>query len=166
MFLPETLALAEAVLAACRARGWHLATAESCTGGLVTAALTAIAGSSDVVERGFVAHSNEAKMDLLGVSADTIAAHGAVSAQTCAAMARGAIARAPVDLAVSITGVAGPDGGSPAKPVGLVYVAVAAGGEVAVRRFVFPGDRTAIRAAAAAEALSWLVEAGEAGSGA
>ena len=90
MFDPETLALAEAVLAACRARNWRLATAESCTGGLVAAALTAIAESSDVVERGFVAYSNKAKIELLGVAADTIAAHGAVSAQTAAAMARGA----------------------------------------------------------------------------
>ena len=86
MFYRETLALAAAVLAACRARNWHLATAESCTGGLVAAALTAIAGSSDVVERGFVTYSNEAKMALLGVPADTIAAHGAVSAQTAAAI--------------------------------------------------------------------------------
>ena len=114
-----------AVLDACRARGWHVATAESCTGGLVAAALTAIAGSSDVVERGFVTYSNEAKSELLGVPPATIAAHGAVSAETAAAMAEGAVARAPVDLAVSITGVAGPGGGSAEKPVGLVYFGVA-----------------------------------------
>src|SRR6266513_993137 len=108
MFDPEILNLAESVLTACRARSWRVATAESCTGGLVAAALTAIAGSSDVVERGFVTYSNDAKRELLGVSAETIAAHGAVSAQTCAAMARGAVVRAPVDLAVSITGVVGP----------------------------------------------------------
>ena len=157
MFDPETLALAEQVLAACRARNWHLATAESCTGGLVAAALTAIADSSDVVERSFVAYSNEAKMELLGVAADTIAAHGAVSAQTCAAMARGAVARAPVDLAVSIVGVAGPGGGTPQKPVGLVYLGLARkDGTARVERRIFAGDRAAIRNAALMLALDLL----------
>jgi nicotinamide-nucleotide amidase len=157
VFDPETLALAEAVLAACRARNWHLATAESCTGGLVAAALTAIAGSSDVVERGFVAYSNDAKMELLGVAADTIAAHGAVSAQTAAAMARGAVARAPVDLAVSIIGVAGPGGGTPQKPVGLVYLGVARkDGGARVERRLFPGDRAEVRDAALVLALELL----------
>jgi nicotinamide-nucleotide amidase len=157
VFDPDTLALAEAVLAACRVRNWRLATAESCTGGLVAAVLTAIAGSSDVVERGFVTHSNEAKMELLGVSADTIAAHGAVSAQTAAAMARGTIARAPVDLAVSITGIAGPGGGTPQKPVGLVYLGVARkDGGARVERRIFPGDRAEIRNAALMLALEML----------
>lgn len=157
MFDPETLALAEAVLAACRARNWHLATAESCTGGLVAAALTAIAGASDVVERGFVAYSNEAKIELLGVSADTIAAHGAVSAQTAAAMARGIVARAPVELAVSVTGVVGPSGGTPQKPVGLVYLGVARkDGAARVERRVFQGDRAQVRDAAVALALELL----------
>jgi PncC family amidohydrolase len=99
------------------------ATAESCTGGLVVGALTAIAGSSDVVERGFVTYSNEAKSELLGVAPATIAAHGAVSAETAAAMAQGAIACAPVDLAISVTGIAGPGGATPTKPVGLVLSA-------------------------------------------
>jgi nicotinamide-nucleotide amidase len=157
VFDPETLALAEAVLAACRGRGWHLATAESCTGGLVAAALTAIAGSSDVVERGFVAYSNEAKVELLGVSSDTISQHGAVSAQTAAAMARGAVARAGVDLAVSVIGVAGPGGGTPQKPVGLVYLGVARrDGACRVERRLFPGNRTEIRQAALVEALEML----------
>ena len=162
MFDPETLALAEAVLAACRARNWHLATAEACTGGLVAAALTAIAGSSDVVERGFVTYSNEAKGEMLGVSAETIAGHGAVSAQTAAAMARGAVARAGVDLAVSITGIVGPGGGTPQKPVGLVYLGVARrDGAARVERRIFPGDRTEIRRAALVEALELLqAEAG------
>ena len=160
MFDPETLALAEQVLAACRARNWHLATAESCTGGLVAAALTAIADSSDVVERSFVAYSNEAKMELLGVAADTIAAHGAVSAQTCAAMARGAVARAPVDLGVSIVGVAGPGGGTPQKPVGLVYLGVARkDGTARIERRIFPGDRTEIRYTALLLALELLRDA-------
>ncbi|HTV89897.1 MAG TPA: nicotinamide-nucleotide amidohydrolase family protein [Stellaceae bacterium] len=157
MFNPETLAFAEQVLAACRRRHWHVATAESCTGGLVAAALTAIAGSSDVVERGFVTYSNEAKIELLGVPAETITAHGAVSAETCAAMAQGAVARAGVDLATSITGVAGPGGGTPQKPVGLVYVGVATrDGGARVERRIFTGDRSAVREAALALALALL----------
>jgi nicotinamide-nucleotide amidase len=158
VFGPDILALAEAVLAACRSRKWRLATAESCSGGLVAAALTAIAGSSEVVERGFVTYSNKAKMELLGVPADTIAAHGAVSAETAAAMARGALAGAPIDLAVSITGVAGPGGGTPQKPVGLVYLGVARkDGAARVERRVFPGDRTEIRGAAVILALQQLL---------
>ena len=157
MFDSETLALAGRVLAACRDRGWHLATAESCTGGLVAAALTAIAGSSDVVERGFVTYSNAAKTALLGVPAETIAAHGAVSAQTAAAMAKGAVARAPVDLAVAITGVAGPGGGTPQKPVGLVYLGLARkDGAARIERRIFPGDRAEIRQAALVLALELL----------
>jgi nicotinamide-nucleotide amidase len=158
LFDPETLDLAEAVLAACRARDWQIATAESCTGGLVAAALTAIAGSSEVFKRGFVPYSNEAKIELLGVPAETIAEHGAVSAQAAAAMARGAVARAGVDLAVSITGIAGPSGGTPQKPVGLIYLGVARRDVTArVERRVFPGDRAAIRQAALVEALNLLV---------
>ena len=157
MFDPETLALAEAVVARCRVRNWRLATAESCTGGLVAAALTAVPGSSDVVERSFVTYSNAAKIELLGVSAETIAAHGAVSAQTTEAMARGTIARAPVDLAVSVTGVAGPGGGTPQKPVGLVYLGVAKkDGSARIERRVFPGDRAQIRGAALILALELL----------
>jgi nicotinamide-nucleotide amidase len=164
MFDPETLDLAEAVLTACRSRSWRVATAESCTGGLVAAALTAIAGSSDVVERGFVAYSNAAKTELLGVPPETIAAHGAVSAQSAAAMARGAVVRSGVDLAVSVTGITGPGGGTPQKPVGLVYLGVARkDGAARVERRVFPGDRAAVRRAALVEALGLL--RGEAGSG-
>ena len=157
MFDPDILALAEAVLAACRARGWRLATAESCTGGLVAAALTAIPGSSDVVERGFVTYSNRAKMELLGVPGDTIAEYGAISAETAAAMARGAVARAGVDLTVSVTGIAGPGGGTPQKPVGLIYLGVARkDGALRVECRIFPGDRTEIRRAALLEALEML----------
>jgi nicotinamide-nucleotide amidase len=164
VFDPDALALAESVLAACRIRGWHLATAESCTGGLVAAALTAIAGASDVVERGFVTSSNEAKIELLGVPAETIAAHGTVSAQTAAAMARGAVARTPADLAVSITGIAGPSGGTPQKPVGLVYLGAARrDGACRVERRVFPGDRTAIRDAAVVLALEMLQSEAQSG---
>jgi nicotinamide-nucleotide amidase len=157
VFEAETLILAQSALDACRARGWHVATAESCTGGLVAGALTAIAGASDVVERGFVTYSNEAKSELLGVPAETIAAYGAVSAETTAAMAQGAVARAPVDLAVSITGVAGPGGGSDAKPVGLVIFGLARRGEQCrTERHIFPGDRSAVRRAALHFALSLL----------
>ncbi len=157
MFETETLSLAKSVLDACRARGWHIATAESCTGGLVAGALTAIAGSSDVVERGFVTYSNEAKSELLGVAAATIAAHGAVSAETAAAMAEGAVARAPVDLAISVTGVAGPGGGSAAKPVGLVIFGLARRDRPSrTERHVFDGDRSAVRRAALRAALGLL----------
>jgi nicotinamide-nucleotide amidase len=122
----EILAAATRVLDAGRARGLKIATAESCTGGLVAGALTDIAGSSDVVERGFVTYSNEAKVEMLGVEEVTLAAHGAVSRQTAEAMAVGAIRRSIADLAVAVTGVAGPGGGSAEKPVGLVHFAAAA----------------------------------------
>ncbi len=109
----------------CRARGFTLTTAESCTGGMVAAAITDIPGSSDVFDRGFVTYSNEAKMALLGVSKDLLAQYGAVSAECAKAMALGALNAAGTSIAVSITGIAGPGGGSPEKPVGLVYMAVA-----------------------------------------
>ena len=157
MLEAETLTLVQSVLDACRARGWRLATAESCTGGLLAAALTAIAGSSDVVERGFVTYSNQAKSELLGVPAETIATHGAVSAETTAAMAEGAVARAPVDLAVSVTGVAGPGGGSVEKPVGLVIFGLARrDGSCRTERHIFAGDRSAVRRAAVNRALGLL----------
>ena len=157
MFEAETLTLAQSVLAACRARGWHIATAESCTGGLVAAALTAIAGSSDVVERGFVTYSNEAKSELLGIPAETLAKHGAVSAETAAAMAQGAVARAPVDLAVSVAGIAGPGGATPTKPIGLVLFGLARrDGTCRTERHVFPGDRSEVRQAALERALQLL----------
>jgi nicotinamide-nucleotide amidase len=161
VFDPETVALATTVLERCRARGWRVATAESCTGGLVAAALTAIAGASDVVDRGFVAYSNQAKMELLGVPEATIAAHGAVSAETALAMAQGAVARAGVDLVVSIAGLAGPGGGSAEKPVGLVYLGVATRGGGHTERHVFPGDRNGIRRAAVLRALEMLKEAAQ-----
>jgi nicotinamide-nucleotide amidase len=157
VFEAETLALAQSVLDACRARNWKLATAESCTGGLVAGALTAIGGSSDVVERGFVTYSNEAKSELLGVPPEIIAEHGAVSAETAAAMARGTLARAPVDLAVSVIGIAGPGGATPSKPVGLVLFGLARrDGECGTERRLFPGDRTAVRQAALEVALKLL----------
>ena len=150
-------AKADAALVACRAGGLKVATAESCTGGMVAAALTDIAGSSNVVERGFVTYSNAAKMELLGVPAQMILAHGAVSPEVAEAMALGALAHAPVDLAVSITGIAGPDGATPTKPVGLVFLGIARRhGVCRTERHVFAGDRAAIRHAAALRALELL----------
>ncbi len=157
------LARAEGVLAACRAAGLKLATAESCTGGLVAAALTAIAGSSDVVERGFVTYSNAAKTELLGVPAELIAADGAVSEAVARAMAEGALARSRADIAVSVTGVAGPGGGTATKPVGLVWFGLARRGSAAATvRKLFPGDRGGVRRAAVEQALLLLnVASGE-----
>lgn len=149
-----------ALLDACRARGLRLATAESCTGGLIAAGLTAIAGSSDVVECGFVTYSNTAKTALLGVPAPMIAAHGAVSEAVARAMAVGALARSEADLAVSVTGIAGPGGGSESKPVGLVWLGLARGGRLAphaeARRCLFGGDRAAVRAASVVAAVAML----------
>ncbi len=118
-------ALAAALLEACEARGLMIATAESCTGGMIIAALTDIAGSSAVVDRGFITYSNEAKMDMLGVSEETLEAHGAVSRETALEMAVGALAHSRASLALAVTGVAGPGGGSAEKPVGLVWFGVA-----------------------------------------
>ena len=152
--------LARQVLEACRRRQAMLATAESCTGGLVAAALTDIAGSSDVVERGFVTYSNEAKNDMLGVPAALIASHGAVSAEVAAAMAEGALRHARASVSVSVTGSAGPGGGSEAKPVGLVHFAAAsrAGGLVRLERRYGPLGRMAIREAATADALQLVID--------
>jgi len=158
--------LASAVLDVCRAKKLRLVTAESCTGGMVAAALTDIAGSSDVVERGLVTYSNDAKSELLAVPPALIAAHGAVSGEVAAAMAAGALARAPVDLAVAITGIAGPGGGSPAKPVGLVWFGIAAkGGTPETESHIFPGDRAAVRLAATRRALELLLAAANASKG-
>jgi nicotinamide-nucleotide amidase len=152
---------AAALLALCRERGWQLTTAESCTGGLIAATLTAVAGSSDVVDRGFVTYSNAAKTEMLGVPAEIIAAHGAVSEPVAAAMAAGALARSTAKAALACTGIAGPGGGSPEKPVGLVYVACAvAGGRPVVERHVFPGDREAVREATVRAAFRMLRAAG------
>jgi nicotinamide-nucleotide amidase len=124
----EIEAAATSLLALCRERGLKVATAESCTGGLVAGALTEIPGSSDVVERGFVTYSNEAKHEMLGVPWKTLKTYGAVSQETADRMAKGALARSTADIAVSITGIAGPGGATPGKPVGLVYFAAAVRG--------------------------------------
>lgn len=130
--------LASALLQACQQRGIMLATAESCTGGMIIAALTDIAGSSAVVDRGLITYSNEAKMEMLGVSAATLQAHGAVSRETVLEMAAGALAHSRAGLALAVTGIAGPGGGSPEKPVGLVWFGVALkGGPVAAELNMF-----------------------------
>jgi nicotinamide-nucleotide amidase len=135
-----------ALAQALRARGRRLATAESCTGGLIAAACTSIAGSSDWFERGTVTYSNEAKTELLGVPAALIAAHGAVSAEVARAMAEGVLAHTPADLAVAVTGIAGPGGATPGKPVGTVWLAWAMRGEAAELTLLrLPGDRASVR---------------------
>ena len=146
------------LLEALRGRTERIATAESCTGGLIAALLTEIPGSSDVVERGFVTYSNQAKSECLGVPADLIAAHGAVSEPVARAMAVGALAHSPADIAVSVTGVAGPGGGSAAKPVGLVHLALARRGSPTVHRELRLGDigRGPIRLATVEAALALL----------
>ncbi len=137
-----------------------LATAESCTGGLIAAALTHVPGSSDVVDRGFVTYSNAAKAEMLGVDPALIAAHGAVSEPVAAAMADGALARSAAGVAVAVTGVAGPGGGSADKPVGLVWFGCARrGGPARTERRVFTGDRAAVRAATVAFAFTLLGDA-------
>ncbi len=150
-------AAARAALAACRARGWRLATAESCTGGLVAASLTAIEGSSDVVDRGFVTYSNAAKTELLGVDPALILRVGAVSEEVAKALAEGALARSAAHLAASVTGIAGPGGGGVDKPVGLVWLGLSRrdGATQCVRR-VFPGDRAAVRRASVLQVLDWF----------
>ena len=154
MLPAETLDQARDLLAALETRGQTLATAESCTGGLIAAALTTIAGSSSVVMAGFVTYSNAAKVRMVGVSEASLAAHGAVSEAVAREMAEGALARAEVDVSLSCTGIAGPGGATPGKPVGLVFIGCARrGAATAVERHVFAGDRAAVRAATVAAAL-------------
>jgi nicotinamide-nucleotide amidase len=166
MFDEAVLGAARCLLDLCRERGLRVATAESCTGGLIAGALTEIAGSSDVVERGFVTYSNTAKAEMLGVPRELIERHGAVSEEVARAMAEGALARSRADLAVSVTGVAGPGGGSPAKPVGLVHFGCAAKGHRlrhAERRFGDVG-RSEVRRLTVLAALAMLEEAARSAS--
>ena len=153
--LPATL---DALSARLRERYWMMATAESCTGGLIAGACTDLSGSSNWFERGFVSYSNEAKTELLGVDAALIAAHGAVSEEVARAMAQGALARSRAQVAVAVTGVAGPTGGSPEKPVGTVWFGWSANGQVRTERRRFDGDRAAVRAATVHHALRTLAE--------
>ena len=139
-------------------KGWLLATAESCTGGLISAACTDLAGSSNWFERGFVTYSNEAKTDMLGVAAALLTAHGAVSEEVARAMAQGAIQHSRARVAVAVTGVAGPTGGSRAKPVGTVWFGFMVDGQVSSERQHFDGDRAAVRSATVHHALQRLVQ--------
>lgn len=154
----ELLGLAERVGAACRSRNLTLATAESCTAGLVAHLITEVAGSSDYFRGGLVTYADDLKESLAGVSADVLKAHGAVSAQVALAMAEGARTRLRADLAVAITGIAGPGGGSPDKPVGLTYVALADGRGGDVRRYVWALDRSGNKRASAGAALGFVLE--------
>jgi nicotinamide-nucleotide amidase len=158
--VPQNLkSKATAVLDACRARQLTIATAESCTGGLIAAVLTEIPGSSDVVDRGFVTYSNAAKTEMLKVPAKLIAKVGAVSEDVARAMAAGALARSDADIAVAVTGIAGPGGATPGKPVGLVHLACARrGGAFIHLRHVFPGDRSAVRFATVEVAFALILQ--------
>jgi len=155
----------DALARALRRRGQRMATAESCTGGMIAAACTELAGSSDWFERGFVTYSNEAKHDLLGVDPRLIARDGAVSESVARAMAEGALARAPVAWSVAVTGIAGPGGATPGKPVGTVWLAVAGGGATVAQRLQLDGDRASVRSQTVAHALLALRQAIEAAPG-
>lgn len=157
---PADLArLAAAVIERLQARHLWLATAESCTGGLIAATLTDVPGASTAFERGFVTYSNQSKIDMLGVPGFLIDSHGAVSEPVAEAMAAGARLHAGTDLAVAVTGIAGPGGGSDAKPVGLVHIATAkAGHPLHSQQFVFPGDRAAVRRATVAASLQAVLD--------
>jgi nicotinamide-nucleotide amidase len=162
--LNVTAGLVERLAAALRSRGTRLATAESCTGGLIAAACTSIAGSSDWFERGFVTYSNDAKVELLGIAPALIARHGAVSADVARAMAEGALAHSRASVAVAVTGIAGPGGATPGKPVGTVWIGIASTGQVAVATLLEAlGDRAAIRQSAVERALALLIERVEIG---
>jgi nicotinamide-nucleotide amidase len=156
-------AAAAIALDVCRMRTLKAATAESCTGGLVAGALTDLAGSSDVFERGFVTYSNEAKQQMLGVSPETLRDHGAVSRQTAEEMARGAIAHSNADVAVAVTGIAGPTGGSADKPVGLVHFAAASRSGALIHKEMRYGDirRANVRGKSVLEALRMLRQMAE-----
>jgi nicotinamide-nucleotide amidase len=159
-----TLALAVDLGRLLEARRWRVATAESCTGGLIAGAITDVAGSSAWFDRGFVTYSNEAKVDMLGVRAETLEAHGAVSEATAREMAAGAVARSGADIAVAVTGIAGPAGGSPEKPVGMVSFGWAKrDGSTETATRYFDGDRASIRAATVSSALAGLIERVRAG---
>jgi len=161
--MADLIEQAEALLELCRGKKLKITTAESCTGGLAAATLTEIPGSSDVVERGFVTYSNAAKETMLGVPASVLERFGAVSRQTAEAMAKGALAHSPADLAVSVTGIAGPGGGTAAKPVGLVHFAAASRGGRLIQHEARFGDlgRVQVRHASVVQALAMLRELAE-----
>jgi len=153
----DSTSVCEQLASALQTRGWMMATAESCTGGMIAARCTDLSGSSCWFERGFVTYSNAAKTDLLGVPADLIAQHGAVSDAVACAMAQGAVQRAPVQASVAVTGIAGPTGGSVGKPVGTVWLAWCVGGQLSSERRVFAGGRAEVREATVLHALQGLL---------
>lgn len=154
----QVMQLAQAL----RTAGWRIATAESCTGGLIAATCTAVAGSSDWFDRGFVTYSNESKTEMLGVPDYVIAVQGAVSEPVAKAMAEGALSHSKAQMAISATGVAGPGGGTPAKPVGTVWIALArTGAATQAWRLSLPGDRAAVRRATVGHALGRLLRAAQ-----
>lgn len=160
IFPPECARLAQGLLTEAMRTGVRVATAESCTGGLIAGCLTEVAGSSAVVDRGYVVYDNRAKVEMLGVREATLFDHGAVSEETAREMVRGAIARSGCELAVAVTGIAGPGGGSETKPVGLVHVAAGRrGGAVLHQRHLFAGDRSTVRLATVEAALSLALAA-------
>jgi nicotinamide-nucleotide amidase len=161
LFSEELLSFARDVLAACKARDVMVATAESCTGGLIAACLTEVAGSSAVVDRGFVTYHNKAKEQVLGVNPNLLETVGAVSEEVARAMAEGALARSQAAIAVSVTGIAGPGGATPTKPVGLVHMAVARRGGPTHHRRMEYGDigRSAVREATVRDALRLVLNA-------
>ncbi len=154
----ERIQIVTELAAHLRRRGWSIACAESCTGGGIAAALTDLAGSSAWFDRGFVTYSNQAKQEMLGVSAQTLTRHGAVSRETVLEMATGALLRSQVQLSVAVSGVAGPGGGTPDKPVGTVWLAWATQDSAVASHRVFSGDRTQVRRAAVDAALRGLLE--------
>lgn len=159
MFPDDLNALAEQVITACRAQNRRLATAESCTGGLIAGCLTGVSGASDVLQHGIVTYANQAKINLLGVNSSELAEFGAVSEPVSRAMAEGAIASKDANIAVSVTGIAGPGGGSEEKPVGLVHISVAqTGHETRHERFVFEGGRNDVRLKTVEAALALILK--------
>ena len=157
MFTPELLKKAETILQSARSRGWKITTAESCTGGLISALLTEIPGSSDMFTHGFITYANAAKTQMIGVDEAVLKTYGAVSEHTARHMAEGALHTANADISVAVTGIAGPGGGTENKPVGLVHIASATQGNPSFHaEHIFSGDRTAIRLQAVSAALELL----------
>lgn len=150
--------LVEKLSIALKERGLMMAAAESCTGGMIAAAMTDRAGSSEVFERGFVTYTNDSKMELLGIPAAILETHGAVSAETAKAMARGALQYSRAHIAVAVTGIAGPSGGTPEKPVGLVYIGWGSRNDIRVQEHRFTGDRATIRQQTVEAALRHLLD--------
>ncbi len=157
-FSQDLTDLATDLISNCRKKGIKIATAESCTGGLIAACITSIPGSSEVFERGFNTYSNEAKHEILNVPLDTILVEGSVSKNVAIAMCQGALSNAPVELTVSVTGIAGPDGGTMSKPVGTVHMASARADMRTIhKRFIFEGDRNDVRIASVKNAIKMMI---------